>query len=50
MGLTAYVLVYWIFLRPWFQNQTCERAVLPLMALNIFRFTRPGAERDLRSL
>ena len=38
MGLTAYFLVYWNFLRPWLQTQTFERAVLPLLVLNIFRF------------
>ena len=38
MGLTAYFLVYWNFLRPWLQAQTFERAVLPLMLVNIFRF------------
>lgn len=38
MGLTAYVLVYWNFLRPGLQAQSFERAVLPLLIVNIFRF------------
>lgn len=38
MGLTAYVLIYWNVLRPWLQAQPFERAVLPLLIVNIFRF------------
>ena len=38
MGLTAYFLVYWNFLRPRLQALPFERAVLPLLIVNIFRF------------
>ncbi|GAB5536153.1 MAG: hypothetical protein Rubg2KO_24020 [Rubricoccaceae bacterium] len=38
MGLAAYFLVYWVFLRPWLQSQPFERAVLPLLIVNVFRF------------
>ena len=38
MGLTAYFLIYWNFLRPLAPGLPFERAVLPLMIVNIFRF------------
>ncbi len=38
MGLNAYFLIYWNFLRPRLQALPFERAVLPLLIVNIFRF------------
>jgi len=38
MGLIAYFLIYWNFLRPRLQARAFERAVLPLIMVNIFRF------------
>ncbi len=38
MGLTAYFLIYWTYLRPRLQRLPFHQAVLPLLIVNIFRF------------
>ncbi len=38
MGMTAFFLIYWNYLRPRLQSLPFQKAVLPLMIVNIFRF------------
>lgn len=38
MSVSAYTLLYRIYLRPWLQTKAFEQAVLPFLILHIFRF------------
>ncbi len=38
MAVSAYLLIFRIYLQPWFKAQPFEQAVLPLLVLHIFRY------------
>lgn len=38
VALGVYVVIYRIYLQPWFAAQPFERAVLPLLLLHVFRY------------
>lgn len=38
MSITAYILIYRVYLRSWLRERTFDEAVLPFLILHIFRF------------
>lgn len=38
MALTAFILIFRVYLQPWFTAQPFALAVLPLLLLHVFRY------------